>query len=152
MAFRCSRDLRDGLAGDRLIKVRGILNGTCNYILTRIEQAGTSFAEALGEAQRAGFAEADPTDDIDGLDAGAKLVILARVGLNLELRPEQVVCRSIQDVSGPRLRIRARPGLHHTADFHRKHKRRESPRCRRTFACAEGSLRWRKFRAARTWS
>ncbi len=91
--------LCDGLAGDRLIKVRGILNGTCNYILTRIEQAGISFAEALCEAQRAGFAEADPTDDIDGLDAGAKLVILARVGLNLELRPEQVACRSIQDVS-----------------------------------------------------
>ncbi|MGB7553327.1 MAG: homoserine dehydrogenase [Candidatus Korobacteraceae bacterium] len=91
--------LRDGLAGDRLTKVCGILNGTCNYILTRIEQAGTSFAEALVEAQRAGFAEADPTDDVDGLDAGAKLVILARVGLNLELRPEQVVCRSIQDVT-----------------------------------------------------
>jgi homoserine dehydrogenase len=90
--------LRDGLAGDRLTKVCGILNGTCNYILTRIEQAGISFAEALSEAQRAGFAEADPTDDIDGLDAGAKLVILARVGLNLELRPEQVVCRSIQNV------------------------------------------------------
>ena len=91
--------LRDGLAGDRLTKVCGILNGTCNYILTRIEQAGASFAEALAEAQRAGFAEADPTDDIDGLDAGAKLVILARVGLNLELRPEQVVCRSIRDVT-----------------------------------------------------
>lgn len=91
--------LREGLAGDRLIKICGILNGTCNYILTRIEQAGISFAEALGEAQRAGFAEADPADDIDGFDAGAKLVILARVGLNLELRTEQVVCRSIQDVS-----------------------------------------------------
>lgn len=90
--------LRDGLAGDRLVKVRGILNGTCNYILTRIEQAGISFAEALGEAQRAGFAEDNPTDDIDGLDAGAKLVILARVGLNLEIRPEQVVCRSIKGV------------------------------------------------------
>jgi homoserine dehydrogenase len=90
--------LRDGLAGDRLTQVRGILNGTCNYILTRIEQAGVSFAEALGEAQRAGFAEADPSDDIDGLDAGAKLVILARVGLNLEIRPEQVTCRSIRNV------------------------------------------------------
>ncbi len=90
--------LRDGLSGDRLTKVRGILNGTCNYILTRIERAGTSFAEALGEAQQAGFAEADPTDDIDGLDAGAKLVILARVGLNVEIRPEQVVCRSIKEV------------------------------------------------------
>ena len=90
--------LRDGLAGDRLTQVRGILNGTCNYILSRIEQAGVSFSEALCEAQHAGFAEADPTDDIDGLDAGAKLVILARVGLNLELRPEQVTCRSIKDV------------------------------------------------------
>ncbi len=90
--------LRDGLAGDRLIRVCGILNGTCNYILTRIEQAGTSFADALGEAQRAGFAEADPADDIDGLDAGAKLAILARVGLNLDLRPEQVTCRSIKNV------------------------------------------------------
>jgi homoserine dehydrogenase len=90
--------LRDGLAGDRLTKVRGILNGTCNYILTRIEQAGTSFAEALSEAQRAGFAEADPSDDIDGSDAGAKLAILARVGLSLELRPEQVTCRSIRSV------------------------------------------------------
>jgi homoserine dehydrogenase len=90
--------LRDGLAGDRLTKVCGILNGTCNYILSRIEQAGTSFEEALGEAQRAGFAEADPADDIDGFDAGAKLVILARVGLNLEIRPEQVTRRSIKDV------------------------------------------------------
>lgn len=91
--------LQDGLAGDRLIQVRGILNGTCNYILTRIEEAGTSFAEALYEAQQAGFAESDPTDDIDGLDAGAKLTILARVGLNIDLRPQQVVCHSIRRVT-----------------------------------------------------
>jgi len=91
--------LQDGLAGDRLIQVRGILNGTCNYILTRIEQAGTSFANALAEAQQAGFAEADPTDDVDGLDAAAKLAILARVGLNIEVRPQQVVCHSIRHVT-----------------------------------------------------
>jgi homoserine dehydrogenase len=91
--------LQDGLAGDRLIQVRGILNGTCNYILTRIEQAGASFAEALTEAQQAGFAESDPTDDVDGLDAGAKLAILARVGLNAELRPQQVICNSIRGVA-----------------------------------------------------
>jgi homoserine dehydrogenase len=90
--------LRDGLAGDRLTEVCGILNGTCNCILTSIEQGSMSFAEALAEAQRAGFAEADPADDIDGFDAGAKLVILARVGLNLELRPGQVTCRSIKNV------------------------------------------------------
>ncbi len=90
--------LQDGLAGDRLHKVRGILNGTCNYILTRIEQSGASFADALVEAQKAGFAEADPTDDIEGYDARAKLVILSRVGLNAEVRPEEVACRSISGV------------------------------------------------------
>jgi homoserine dehydrogenase len=91
--------LQDGLAGDRLIQVRGILNGTCNYILTKIEKAGASFSEALAEAQQAGFAESDPTDDIDGLDAGAKLAILARVGLNAELRPQHVRCHSIRQVA-----------------------------------------------------
>jgi homoserine dehydrogenase len=91
--------LQDGLAGDRIIQIRGILNGTCNYILTRIEQAGASFAEALAEAQQAGFAECDPTDDVEGLDAGAKLAILARVGLNVEMRPQQVLCHSIRHIA-----------------------------------------------------
>lgn len=91
--------LQDGLAGDRLTKVCGILNGTCNYILTKIERDRMSFADALSEAQRAGFAEADPAEDIDGADAAAKLVILARAGLNLDLQPEQVRCRSIRDVA-----------------------------------------------------
>jgi homoserine dehydrogenase len=90
--------LQDGLSGDRLHKVRGILNGTCNYILTRIEQSGSSFADALVEAQKAGFAEADPTDDIEGYDARAKLVILSRVGLNADVRPDEVACRSISGV------------------------------------------------------
>jgi homoserine dehydrogenase len=91
--------LHEGLAGDRLIKVCGILNGTCNYILTRIEQSGATFADALREAQAAGFAEADPTEDVDGLDAGAKLVVLARVGLNAEMTPKQVLCRSIRELA-----------------------------------------------------
>ena len=90
--------LHDGLAADRIVQIRGILNGTCNYILTRIEQAGISFEEALREAQQAGFAEADPTDDIDGHDAAAKLTILARVGLKLDVSPRQVVCRSIRNI------------------------------------------------------
>lgn len=91
--------LHEGLAGDRLFKVHGILNGTCNYILTRIE-SGALFADALKEAQQAGFAEADPTDDIDGFDARAKLVVLARVGLNAEVIPTNVLCRSIREI-GP---------------------------------------------------
>jgi homoserine dehydrogenase len=90
--------LQDGLSGDRLHKVRGILNGTCNYILTRVEQSGASFADALAEAQKAGYAEADPTDDVEGYDARAKLVILSRVGLGAEVRPDEVGCRSISGV------------------------------------------------------
>jgi homoserine dehydrogenase len=90
--------LQEGLAGDRLYKISGILNGTCNYILTKLESAGVSFAEALAEAQAAGFAEADPTDDVDGYDARAKLVILSRIGLQSILQPEQVPCTSIRFV------------------------------------------------------
>ena len=90
--------LQDGLAGDRLVQVRGILNGTCNYILTRIE-AGASFAEALQEAQQAGLAEADPSYDVDGQDAAAKLAILARVGLKIEVATGHVLCRSIRSIA-----------------------------------------------------
>lgn len=91
--------LHEGLAGDRLVKVSGILNGTCNYILTRIEQSGAAFADAVKEAQAAGFAEANPAEDVDGLDAGAKLVVLARVGLNAEVTPKQVLCRTIRELA-----------------------------------------------------
>jgi homoserine dehydrogenase len=87
--------LHEGLAGDELFKIRGILNGTCNYILSQIEGAGIPFATALREAQKLGFAEADPTEDIDGLDARAKLAILARVGLHCNVRPESILARSI---------------------------------------------------------
>lgn len=90
--------LHDGLAGDRIVQIRGILNGTCNYILTRIEQAGVSFDDALREAQQAGFAEADSTEDIDGQDAAAKLAILARVGLKIDVSLQQVICRSIRNI------------------------------------------------------
>jgi homoserine dehydrogenase len=87
--------LHEGLAGDELFKICGILNGTCNYILSQIETNGIPFATALREAQKLGFAEADPTEDIDGLDARAKLTILARVGLHCNVKPESIVARSI---------------------------------------------------------
>ncbi|HEY1263423.1 MAG TPA: homoserine dehydrogenase [Terriglobales bacterium] len=90
--------LQEGLAGDELFRIHGILNGTCNYILTRIETAGVSFAAALAEAQKLGYAEADPSEDVDGLDARAKLAILARVGLYSSVSPEQILCRSIAPV------------------------------------------------------
>jgi homoserine dehydrogenase len=90
--------LHEGLAGDELFKICGILNGTCNYILSQIESNGVSFASALREAQKLGFAEADPTEDIDGLDARAKLAILARVGLHCNVEPANIVCRSISAI------------------------------------------------------
>jgi len=90
--------LEEGLAGDELFRIYGILNGTCNYILSRIETAGVSFSEALAEAQKLGFAEVDPTDDVEGYDARAKLAILARMGLHTIVSPEKIECRSISPI------------------------------------------------------
>src|SRR5260370_8663086 len=69
--------LREGISGDRIIALYGILNGTSNFILTEIERRGGSFESILAEAQRLGYAEADPSADVDGFDAQSKLAILA---------------------------------------------------------------------------
>lgn len=90
--------IRQGLAGDRIQTLRGILNGTCNFILSNME-AGLGFDAALEQAQARGFAEADPTEDVDGFDARAKLVILSRLGLRVEVQPEEIACRTIRDLS-----------------------------------------------------
>jgi len=90
--------VHEGLAGDELFKILGILNGTCNYILSQIETNGVPFSTALREAQKLGFAEADPTEDIEGLDARAKLAILARVGLHCDVKQERIATRSIAPV------------------------------------------------------
>jgi homoserine dehydrogenase len=91
--------IKDGLAGDRLVRIVGILNGTCNYILTRMEQDGLGFAEALAEAQNAGLAEADPSRDLDGLDARDKIAILSWLGLSRRVQPADVACHSIAPIS-----------------------------------------------------
>jgi homoserine dehydrogenase len=87
--------LEDGLAGDELRRIYGVLNGTCNFILTRIESSGISFSAALAEAQKRGYAEADPQQDIDGSDACAKLAILARVGFHADVSATRMFRRSI---------------------------------------------------------
>jgi homoserine dehydrogenase len=92
------RALQEGLAGDHLVEVRGILNGTCAYILSRMQLEGTSFADALSEAQRAGYAEADPSEDVDGADAAAKLAIIAAVGLRRPVRVTDIATRSIRPI------------------------------------------------------
>jgi homoserine dehydrogenase len=88
--------LQEGLAGDRLSKIYGILNGTCNYILSQIENRGIPFSEALAEAQTLGYAEADASDDVDGHDARAKLTILTRIGLRSNVVPDQIACGTIR--------------------------------------------------------
>jgi homoserine dehydrogenase len=92
------RALQEGLAGDRLVEVRGILNGTCAYILSRMQTETISFGEALAEAQRAGYAEADPSEDLDGADAAAKLAIIAAVGLRRPVRVTDIATKSIRPI------------------------------------------------------
>ncbi len=93
------RAIREGLAGDHLVRISGILNGTCNYMLTKMASEGLPFNTVLAEAQARGYAEADPTDDLDGYDARAKLCVLARIGLHVALRPADVPCRSIRTIT-----------------------------------------------------
>ena len=90
--------VQQGLAGDRIHKLRGILNGTCNFILSNME-AGSSFESALRQAQELGYAEADPTEDVDGFDARAKLVILSRIGMRVEVLQEEIACATIRTLT-----------------------------------------------------
>jgi homoserine dehydrogenase len=90
--------LRTGLCGDRLHGIAGILNGTCNYILSRIETDRIPFSEALEEAQARGYAEADASEDLDGGDARAKLAILALAGLRVRVSPTDIRARTIRPV------------------------------------------------------
>jgi len=90
--------IQEGLSGDRLFKIAGILNGTCNFILTKMDSTGATFEEALKEAQELGFAEADPTADVEGYDARAKLVILTQAGLRVDVRDDEVLTRSISTI------------------------------------------------------
>jgi homoserine dehydrogenase len=90
--------LEHGLAGDRVERVEGILNGTCNFILSKME-AGAEYATVLAEAQKLGFAEADPTEDVVGYDARAKLAILMRLALRVQVHPEEIETRPITEVA-----------------------------------------------------
>jgi homoserine dehydrogenase len=90
--------LEQGLAGDRIERIEGILNGTCNFILSKMED-GAEYAAVLAEAQARGYAEADPTEDVGGFDARAKLAILMRLALRVAVNPEEIVPRSITSIS-----------------------------------------------------
>jgi homoserine dehydrogenase len=86
-----------GLSGDQITRISGIVNGTCNYILSRME-SGAEYATVLADAQALGYAEADPTADVDGYDARAKLCILSRIAMHAELDPDAVATQTIATV------------------------------------------------------
>jgi homoserine dehydrogenase len=86
-----------GLGGDQITRISGIVNGTCNYILSRME-TGAEYAAVLADAQRLGYAEANPSADVDGFDARAKLCILSRIALHAELDPDAVATQTISTV------------------------------------------------------
>ncbi|MEP7021996.1 MAG: homoserine dehydrogenase [Pseudonocardiales bacterium] len=93
------RPLRESLAGDRVIRVLGIVNGTTNFVLSRMDEAGTGFAEALDEATALGYAEADPSSDIEGFDAAAKAAILASLAFHSQVTVADVHREGITEVS-----------------------------------------------------
>jgi homoserine dehydrogenase len=93
------RALRDGLVGNNIQRLSGILNGTCNYILTRMTEDRVEFEDALREAQAKGFAEADPTLDIDGYDAAQKLKILTELAFGAQVDADAVQVEGIRDIA-----------------------------------------------------
>jgi homoserine dehydrogenase len=102
--------LERGLAGDDLLGIAGIVNGTCNHVLTRIESDGLAFDAAVREAQALGYAEVDPGDDLDGADARAKLAILAMVGLGARVAPADVPAASIRRIEAVDFHLARRLG------------------------------------------
>jgi len=93
------KTLREGLAANRIRRIAGILNGTCNFILTSMRERGREFADVLAEAQKLGYAEADPSFDIDGVDAAHKLAILAALAFGRPVRFDDVHIEGIRGVS-----------------------------------------------------
>lgn len=90
--------LRDGLAANHILSIKGIVNGTCNYILTKMMKEGVGFAETLADAQKLGYAEADPTLDVSGGDAAHKLLILASIAYGIDAKPEDILIEGITEI------------------------------------------------------
>ncbi len=104
------RPLRESLAGDRLRRVMGIVNGTTNFILTRMSESGVSFSEALAEAQSLGYAERDPTADVEGWDAAAKAAIIASVAFGVQVVAGDVYREGISGITAEDIAMAGRLG------------------------------------------
>ncbi len=92
--------LREGLSANHIDSIQGIMNGTCNYILTKMMNERVEFEEVLKEAQELGYAEADPTFDVGGFDAAHKLLILASIAYGIDAKPEDILIEGIENISG----------------------------------------------------
>jgi homoserine dehydrogenase len=92
------RALREGLSADRILEITGIVNGTCNYILTKMSDEGAAYAEVLGEAQKLGYAEADPTFDVGGFDAAQKLAVLVNLAYGATVHYPDLFVQGIDGV------------------------------------------------------
>ncbi|WP_210026113.1 homoserine dehydrogenase [Pseudonocardia parietis] len=104
------RPLRESLAGDRITRVAGIVNGTSNFILSAMSSGGTSYADALEEATRLGYAEADPSADVDGYDAAAKAAILATLAFHTRITASDVHREGMREVSSAEVTAARRLG------------------------------------------
>jgi homoserine dehydrogenase len=105
------RVLQESLAASRVQRIHGIVNGTTNYILTEMASRGLSYDEALEQAQELGYAEADPTDDVTGRDAAAKMAILARLAFSTPVHLDQVVYEGIEHLTGEDMEYAKELGL-----------------------------------------
>ena len=104
------KTIRETLTANRIERVYGILNGTCNYILTRMEREGISFEDCLADAQELGYAEADPTFDVEGFDTAHKTAILASLSFGTEIESEQIYVEGISSITQADIRAAAELG------------------------------------------
>ncbi len=91
--------LREGLSANQILAIKGIINGTCNFILTKMMNEKANFKETLTEAQKLGYAEADPTFDVGGFDTAHKLLILASIAYGVDAKPEDILIEGIENIS-----------------------------------------------------
>ena len=144
------RVLQESLAGAHVERIHGIVNGTTNFILTEMARGGTSYASALQRAQELGYAEADPTDDVTGRDAAAKMAILARLAFSTPVHLDQVTYEGIEHITRRGRRLRARPRARAEADRHRRARRRRHLASACTRRSCIPAIRWRASTAPST--
>ena len=125
------RPLTQSLAGDTVVRVAGIVNGTTNYILSEMDSTGADYAAALADASALGYAEADPTADVEGYDAAAKAAILASIAFHTRVTADDVYREGITKVTSADFVVGARAGLHHqtAGDLRAPDQRRRTGAC-----------------------